>query len=159
MVADQWPDDCPCFGGTLVPARSAVIFSWYTTRLVREGNAWHFHPDTSTYSCGLFDGSFSVKKELGKLSKCLLLLSMYPASRGMIDRRSFLRGAGLALAIPFFESTSTTAYGVVEPIRKKRILAVGNHLGFYPGAFFPKGEGTDYISSPTLKNIEEQRKK
>ena len=76
----------------------------------------------------------------------------------MIDRRSFLRGAGLALAIPFFESTSTTAYGVVEPIRKKRILAVGNHLGFYPGAFFPKGEGTDYISSPTLKNIEEHRK-
>ena len=78
--------------------------------------------------------------------------------RSMIDRRNFLRGAGLALAIPFFESTSTTAYGAIEPVRNKRILAVGNHLGFYPGAFFPKEEGTDYVSSPTLKNIEGHRK-
>ncbi len=76
----------------------------------------------------------------------------------MIDRRNFLRGAGLALAIPFFESTSTTAYGAIETVRNKRILAVGNHLGFYPGAFFPKEEGTDYVSSPTLKNIEGHRK-
>ena len=78
--------------------------------------------------------------------------------RSMIDRRNFLRGAGLALAIPFFESTSTTAYGAIETVRNKRILAVGNHLGFYPGAFFPKEEGTDYVSSPTLKNIEGHRK-
>ena len=76
----------------------------------------------------------------------------------MIDRRNFLRGARLALAIPFFESTSTTACGAIEPVRNKRILAVGNHLGFYPGAFFPKEEGTDYVSSPTLKNIEGHRK-
>ena len=78
--------------------------------------------------------------------------------RSMIDRRNFLRGAGLALAIPFFESTPTTAYGAIETVRNKRILAVGNHLGFYPGAFFPKEEGTDYVSSPTLKNIEGHRK-
>ena len=78
--------------------------------------------------------------------------------RSMIDRRNFLRGAGMALAIPFFESTSTTAYGAIETVRNKRILAVGNHLGFYPGAFFPKEEGTDYVSSPTLKNIEGHRK-
>ena len=64
----------------------------------------------------------------------------------------------MSLAIPFFESTSTTAYGAIEPVQNKRILAVGNHLGFYPGAFFPKEEGTDYVSSPTLKNIEGHRK-
>ncbi len=46
----------------------------------------------------------------------------------------------------------------VEPIRTKRILALGNHLGFYPGAFFPKEKGTDYVISPTLKNIEKHRK-
>ena len=77
---------------------------------------------------------------------------------GHANRRNFIRGAGLALAIPFFESTSTTAYGAIETVRNKRILAVGNHLGFYPGAFFPKEEGTDYVSSPTLKNIEGHRK-
>ena len=38
------------------------------------------------------------------------------------------------------------------------MLAIGNHLGFYPGAFFPKDAGSDYISSPTLRNIEKHRK-
>ena len=75
----------------------------------------------------------------------------------MINRRNFLRGTGLALAMPFFESTSTKAYGAVDTIRNKRILAVGNHLGFYPGAFFPQEEGRDYVSSPTLRNIEKHR--
>ena len=34
----------------------------------------------------------------------------------------------------------------------------GNHLGFYPQAFFPKAAGADYVSSQTLKNIEKHRK-
>ena len=62
MVADQRSNDDSCFGGTLVPARSAVIFSRDTTRLVGQGNAWHFHPDSSSYSCSVFDGSAPVKK-------------------------------------------------------------------------------------------------
>ena len=75
-----------------------------------------------------------------------------------IDRRRFLQGAGLSLTLPFLESGASKAMAAVEPIRKKRILAIGNHLGFYPGAFFPKEKGTDYVSSPTLKNIEKHRK-
>ncbi|HAD20942.1 MAG TPA: hypothetical protein DCF87_02375, partial [Opitutae bacterium] len=78
--------------------------------------------------------------------------------RSSIDRRNFLRGAGLALAVPFLESASTKALAAVEPARHKKILAIGNHLGFYPGAFFPKEEGMDYASSPTLKNVEKHRK-
>ena len=77
---------------------------------------------------------------------------------GMSNRRSFIKGAGLSLAIPFLESGGSKAFAAVEPSRHKRILAIGNHLGFYPGAFFPKEDGADYVSSPTLKNIEEHRK-
>ena len=77
---------------------------------------------------------------------------------GLSNRRNFLKGAGLCLAIPFMESGASKAFAAIEPTRHKRILAIGNHLGFYPGAFFPKGEGTDYVSSPTLKNIDEHRK-
>ena len=77
---------------------------------------------------------------------------------GLNNRRSFLKGAGLSLAIPFLESGASKAFAAVEPTRHKRILAIGNHLGFYPGAFFPKEDGADYVSSPTLKNIEEHRK-
>ncbi|MBL61838.1 MAG: hypothetical protein CMI30_00360 [Opitutae bacterium] len=75
-----------------------------------------------------------------------------------IDRRRFLQGAGLSLTLPFLESGASKAMAAVEPIRTKRILALGNHLGFYPGAFFPKEKGTDYVISPTLKNIEKHRK-
>ena len=78
-------------------------------------------------------------------------------TRSSIDRRNFLRGAGVCLTLPFLESGATKALGAVDSIRPKKILAVGNHLGFYPGAFFPKEEGMDYVSSPTLRNIDKHR--
>jgi len=71
-----------------------------------------------------------------------------------IDRRSFLQGVGVALALPMLESRARG----VQPQRSRRILAIGNHLGFYPQAFFPKEAGADYVSSQTLKNIEKHRK-
>ena len=71
-----------------------------------------------------------------------------------IDRRSFLQGVGVALALPMLESRARGA----QPQRPRRILAIGNHLGFYPQAFFPKVAGADYVSSQTLKNIEKHRK-
>ena len=71
-----------------------------------------------------------------------------------IDRRSFLQGVGVALALPMLESWARGA----QPQRPRRILAIGNHLGFYPQAFFPKEAGADYVSSQTLKNIEKHRK-
>ena len=74
-----------------------------------------------------------------------------------VNRRNFLRGTGLCLALPFLESGASRALASVEPARHKKILAIGNHLGFYPGAFFPKEDGMDYVSSPTLKNIEKYR--
>ena len=77
---------------------------------------------------------------------------------GFANRRNFLKGAGLCLALPFLESGSSRVLGSIKPTRSKRILTVGNHLGFYPGAFFPKQSGMNYIPSPTLKNIEGHRK-
>ena len=75
-----------------------------------------------------------------------------------IDRRSFLQGAGLSLALPFLKSGAPQAFAEAPAERPRRILAIGNHLGFYPQAFFPKESGTDYVSSQTLKNIEKHRK-
>ena len=75
-----------------------------------------------------------------------------------IDRRSFLQAAGLSLALPCLKSGAPRAFAAAPEERPRRILAIGNHLGFYPGAFFPKEAGADYRSSPTLKNIEKHRK-
>ena len=78
-------------------------------------------------------------------------------SRQFSTRRNFLRGAGVCLTLPFLQSGTSKAFGAVDTIRPKKILAIGNHLGFYPGSLFPKEEGMDYVSSPTLKNIEKHR--
>ena len=69
-----------------------------------------------------------------------------------IDRRKFLQGMGVTLALPWLESSMMAA-----PTRIKRLVCFGNHLGFYPEAFFPKNSGADFIISPTLKHIEKHR--
>jgi hypothetical protein len=41
--------------------------------------------------------------------------------------------------------------------RTKRLVSIGNHLGFYPGNFFPKDAGKDYTPTSTLKPLERHR--
>ena len=69
-----------------------------------------------------------------------------------LSRRRFLRGTSIALAIPTFESLScATATSQQSP---RRLVCVGNHLGFYPGNFFPLSGGKDYSPTSTLKPLE-----
>ena len=75
-----------------------------------------------------------------------------------IDRRTFLRAAGAAIALPFLESISLphhlrAADGVVrEPMR---MLCVGLNYGLYPGDFFPKESGRNYQLSKLLQPLAE----
>ena len=62
------------------------------------------------------------------------------------------------MALPLMESAAPRAMAATSAKRPRRILAIGNHLGFYPPAFFPEKAGADYVSSQTLKNIERHRK-
>ena len=69
-----------------------------------------------------------------------------------VDRRSFLQGMGLGLALPWLESSA-----MADAPRPRRLVCVGNHLGFYPGNFFPKNAGKDYTPTSTLKPLEKHR--
>ena len=69
-----------------------------------------------------------------------------------VDRRRFLQGMGVVLALPWLESEA-----MVDAPRTKRLVCVGNHLGFYPGNFFPKAAGKDYVPSSTLNPLEKHR--
>ena len=60
------------------------------------------------------------------------------------DRRQFLSGLGVTLALPWLESSAMEA--APWP---KRLVCVGNHLGFYPANFFPKTAGRDYVPTST----------
>ena len=59
---------------------------------------------------------------------------------------------GLGLALPWLESSA-----MAEAPRPRRLVCVGNHLGFYPGNFFPQDTGKDYTPTSTLKPLEQHR--
>lgn len=73
-----------------------------------------------------------------------------------LDRRKFLQGTGVALALPLMESQLSRAEGRLDA-NPRRLVCIGNHLGYYPGSFFPKTAGKDYKTSPTLKHIDVHR--
>ena len=71
----------------------------------------------------------------------------------MISRRQFLRGAGVALALPALERFSFAAAGPAP----RRLLAICNNLGLVPEKFFPAQAGRDYPLSPYLETIARHR--
>ena len=72
-----------------------------------------------------------------------------------LSRRRFLQGAGFALTLPAFDSLTVGAASGEKTSR--RLVCVGNHLGFYPGNFFPQNSGKDYVATSTLKPLEAHR--
>lgn len=84
----------------------------------------------------------------------------FVAHRVPLSRRRFLRGAGIALSLPFLESMlpgvarAAAADGPLAPNAKpRRMLAVCNNLGVLGDQFFPTGTGRDYVASPYLKHL------
>ncbi|MEM9646136.1 MAG: DUF1552 domain-containing protein [Planctomycetota bacterium] len=73
-----------------------------------------------------------------------------------LNRRHFLHGTGIALAVPLMESHLNGAEEKRDA-NPRRLVCIGNHLGYYPGSFFPKTAGKGYKTSPTLKHLDAHR--
>ena len=71
--------------------------------------------------------------------------SSKPRMRSDIKRRSFLKGAGVALLLPRFESLGQVT-GKESP---RRLLTIVNHLSFYQPAMTPKADGA-FDNPPAL---------
>ena len=71
--------------------------------------------------------------------------SSKPRMRSDIKRRSFLKGAGVALLLPRFESLGQVT-GMESP---RRLLTIVNHLSFYQPAMTPKAAGA-FDNPPAL---------
>lgn len=90
------------------------------------------------------------------------LLSIPPArlldlmKKSSFRRRTLLRAAGVSLALPAFESLGD-AVASQQAVSPKRMVCVGNMLGFYPEAFWPRGEGDSFEFSTTTKPLEKHR--
>ncbi|MEM7477976.1 MAG: DUF1552 domain-containing protein [Planctomycetota bacterium] len=77
----------------------------------------------------------------------------------MIDkRRAFLCGAGVAIALPVFESMMGRGEAAGRSDKRvKRMICLSNNYGVYQKAFFPTSGGRDYELPPTLKPLEKHR--
>jgi hypothetical protein len=69
-----------------------------------------------------------------------------------LDRRNFLRAAGVSLALPWLESR---ALAPTKP--RRRMVCINTPLGFHPPYFFPKQAGKDYEPSPYLEVLKDFR--
>ena len=74
---------------------------------------------------------------------------------GHINRRRILQGTGIALTLPRLESLSAKNHPT--PQAPRRLVCIGNHLGFYPGHFFPEASGKNFELTSTLKPLQAHR--
>src|SRR5689334_22585713 len=92
----------------------------------------------------------------------------YIATRRSLSRRRFLRGAGIALALPPLDAMEPAFAAVTGRAaetaalsgpggKPRRMLAICNNLGLLPDQFFPKETGCDYQLSPYLEILREHR--
>lgn len=76
-----------------------------------------------------------------------------------LTRRHFLRGAGVALALPLLECRAQTKpVSSDDETTPKRMLLISNNLGVLPEPFFPETSGADYKLSPYLNELKEYAK-
>lgn len=87
------------------------------------------------------------------------------STRTPLSRRHFLRGAGVALSLPFldamlprFARAAEAGSPLAPGAKPRRMVAIEHNLGFVPANFFPKTAGRDYALSPYLELIKEHRK-
>jgi hypothetical protein len=78
-----------------------------------------------------------------------------------IPRRTFLRGAGVAMALPLLEAMiprTAAAAAATQAASPHRFVAINIPLGLIPSNFFPEKDGADYELTPYLKLAEPLRK-
>ena len=73
-----------------------------------------------------------------------------------LDRRTFLRGAGVAMALPLLDVMARRA-SAATPAVKRRMVCINTPLGVHPEYFFPEKAGRDYELSPYLEVLKDFR--
>jgi hypothetical protein len=71
-----------------------------------------------------------------------------------IPRRTFLRTAGISLALPWLDALAAEPKGSQSP---RRMVCVCAPLGLHPDYFFPKQTGRGYELSPYLEMLKDYR--
>ena len=90
----------------------------------------------------------------------------FVTTRRPLSRRHFLRGAGVALALPAldvmlapFARAASASSALAPGAKPRRFLGICNNLGVLGDQFFPTGTGRGYEASPYLKHLQEHRER
>lgn len=71
-----------------------------------------------------------------------------------LHRRTFLRGTGVALALPWLDAMMPArASGPAADQAPRRLVAINTNLGLLADQYFPEQSGRDYELSPYLETI------
>ncbi len=71
-----------------------------------------------------------------------------------LERRTFLRGLGVALALPLLEAMTPVFSRAAAPKTPRRMLAISNNLGILADSFFPRTAGRDYEMPSCLRELQ-----
>ena len=74
-----------------------------------------------------------------------------------MQRRTFLKTAGVSLSLPFLESMAP-AWALTGGEAPKRLVFICTALGLHPPNVFPETAGADYKSTPYLDLLKDHRK-
>lgn len=74
-----------------------------------------------------------------------------------IPRRTFLRGAGVAISLPFLDCMSPLLGAEPDKSEPRRLVAINFELSFHPPNLIPEKSGRDYELTPYLKPLEDLR--
>src|ERR1051326_2307096 len=75
-----------------------------------------------------------------------------------LSRRSFLRGSGVAIALPLLDAMiPAVVRGQPAPTPPRRMVAIETNLGILPQFFFPERAGRDYELTPYLNILRAHR--
>jgi hypothetical protein len=74
-----------------------------------------------------------------------------PSRCGALSRRTFLRGAGIAIALPWLDALG--GFGAETAEVPRRLLAIETNMGILPQFFFPEQAGRDYTATPYLEKL------
>src|SRR6478672_7681888 len=84
--------------------------------------------------------------------------SVCPRKEPFIPRRTFLRGVGVTLALPFLEAMRPSfAAAAGTGATPRRMVCVETNMGIMPQFFFPEAAGRDYALSPYLERLAKHR--
>ena len=79
--------------------------------------------------------------------------------RGPLSRRTFLRGAGVAMSLPWLDAMRPAFSAESAAATPRRMVAIETNMGILPQFFFPEQTGRDYTLSPYLERLAAHRDK